>query len=102
MLKYLIQITLRLLGFLVSRQAAQPVPESYVPVQLSAETGLTLETVTSGFLSHPVIYYVWKENKPIAWSTDKINWRMLSWVDRIPRPTQTPSSTKTTVVTKPK
>lgn len=85
MRKLIAQLIIRLLRVL-AKQDTTPCPDSNIPVGISADTGLKLETVTSGFLGHDVIYIIWKENRMISWSFDKVNWRMLSWIDRLPKP----------------
>ena len=86
MRKYIVQILIYLLRRVTSPPAETTAPKLYVPIVTSPDNGLVLETITSGFLGHPVIYCIWKDNKMVAWSFDKVNWRMLSWFDRLPKP----------------
>lgn len=48
------------------------------------KTGLTYETLTNGFLGYPIIHIIWKGNQMIAYSLDKINWKITTWFLRFP------------------
>jgi hypothetical protein len=47
-----------------------------------SKTKLFIETVSSGFLGLPVLYYLWQGNVMIAYSKDKINWKMGTWFEQ--------------------
>jgi len=46
-------------------------------------TGMVIETVRSGFLGRPVIYYLWNGNKMIAHSEDLVTWKFTTNFDKI-------------------
>lgn len=52
-------------------------------IQFDPNTKLTIETVVSGFLGYKLIYCLWTGNKMVAYSLDKINWRMCTWLQNI-------------------
>jgi hypothetical protein len=52
-------------------------------IQPEPLTDLTLETVTSGFLGNPVIYFLWNGCKLIAYSKDLKRWKFSMCFSRI-------------------
>lgn len=47
------------------------------------DTGLFVQELKNGFLGLPVTYFLWSGNNLIAHSTDKVNWKMGTWFQKI-------------------
>lgn len=50
---------------------------------IDSRTGLMIEEIRNGFLGLEVIYILWKDNTHVAYSVDKINWKMGTWINKI-------------------